>query len=62
VRVGVSVAGRVAGVEDGLAVREAVLTGGATTGVSSLIMGDNVIDGIKEGVEVDSMTLTGSCS
>src|SRR5688572_4825936 len=60
VDVGVSVAGRVAGVEDGLGVREAVLRGAATTGVSSSGSGDDVVDGIAEGVEDASPTVTGS--
>src|SRR5215211_7610810 len=58
VGVGVSVDGRVAGVEEDLSVREAVLAGAAMTGVSG--SGDEVTDGIAEGVDVDSMTVTGS--
>src|SRR5687767_9661882 len=58
VGVGVSVGGRVAGVEEGLGVREAVLPGAAMMGVSRA--GDDVTDGIANGVDVDSITVTGS--
>ena len=54
VAVGVSVAGRVAGVEEGLIVRDAVLAGAAMTGVSC--WGDAVLDGNAEGMEVAGVT------
>ena len=60
VDVDVSVAGRVAGVEEGLRVREAVLTGAAMTGVSWVGLGEDVIDGSAEGLGVDSTMVTGS--
>ena len=58
--VGVSVGGRVAGVEEGLSVREAVLAGAARTGVSSSISAVDVIDGMAEGVKVDSPAVISS--
>ena len=60
VAVNVSVAGRVAGVEEGLGVREAVLKGAALTGVAEADLGENVFDGIARGVGDDSITVTGS--
>jgi len=56
VEVGVSVGGRVAGVEEGLSVREAVLTGAAMTRVPS--SREDVMDG-TERVDVDSLKVTG---
>jgi hypothetical protein len=57
--VDVSVAGRVAGVEEGRAVREAVLTGAGMAGVSRVAEAEDVMDGIAEKVAVDSITVTG---
>ena len=61
VEVGVSVGKRVAGVDDGLGVLEAVLAAGmASTAVAWASLGEGVIDGMAKGVEVDSITVTGS--
>src|SRR5690242_5211029 len=60
VDVGVSVAGSVAGVDEGLGVREAVVTGAARTGVSLSDSGEDVPDGIAKGVIVDSTMEIGS--
>jgi len=59
VAVNVSVAGRVAGVEDGLGVREVVLREAAMTGVEEADLGEDVVDGIARGVGEDSITATG---
>jgi hypothetical protein len=60
VGVDVSVAGRVAGVEEGLGVRETVLTGAGITGVAESGFGEAVFDGIAKGVTVGWMMETGS--
>jgi hypothetical protein len=60
VAVGVSVGERVAGVDDALGVLDVVLTGMAITAVAWSSFGEGVIDGMAEGVEVDSIMVTGS--
>jgi len=60
VEVEVSVGESVAGVEECLGVLEAVLTGAAMTAVAWSGFGDFVIDGIAEGVKVNSIMVIGS--